>query len=83
MTILRQELQEKKNIDELIAGGYRITHISEELSGDRIRFERPSSGGVATAVEELLLLTADARKYIGGVLIARMGKGSGKSGLAK
>lgn len=59
MSAYKEYLEEKQHIDALIAEGYHITAISSSLSGDTVRFLHP----VLTA-KELLVCTADARKYI-------------------
>jgi len=58
---------EKAKLDELIGAGYRIASVTESLDGDLFRFARADG-----ATKELLLLTADARKYAVGVLIAQL-----------
>ncbi|GMK38817.1 hypothetical protein PCCS19_18710 [Paenibacillus sp. CCS19] len=64
-------LEEKRAIDLLLNDGYRIVGISEDLDGSAVTFTR---GDTVDAVEQsrLQLLTADARKYVVTLLIARM-----------
>lgn len=56
-------LKEKNAVDELIQDGYRIIAVKETLEGDFIEFERHLER------KELHLLTADARKYIGTIIV--------------
>lgn len=53
--------KEQQEIDGLLFKGYGITSILEDLDGARIKFVR---GEPAKSEVELLLLTADARKYV-------------------
>jgi hypothetical protein len=66
MSSWHQYMKEKEQIDGLIESGCLITEIKEGLDGDLVRFERGAD------VQELLLLTADARKYIGSALIEQL-----------
>jgi len=61
--------KEKQLIDEFLAGGYVAVEFAETLDGDLVRFEK-ASGGEKLAV---LFRNADARKYLGSVLIDRLG----------
>ncbi|MCM3788757.1 hypothetical protein RG959_04730 [Domibacillus sp. 8LH] len=65
-------IKEKEAIDALIDDGYRIIAVRETLEGDFIEFERHIER------KELHLLTADARKYIG-TLIVEAKRGSKNS----
>lgn len=71
--------EEKAKIDGMIGEGYLITGVLESLEGDTVRFTRISTECV-TETEELLLLTADARKYLGSVLIEQIRDAFMKSG---
>ncbi|CQR58777.1 hypothetical protein [Paenibacillus riograndensis] len=53
--------KERKEIDALLRQGYVVTGIHEDLNGARVKFAN-SKPGVSPA--ELLLLTADSRKYV-------------------
>ncbi|WNS81052.1 hypothetical protein RRU94_09540 [Domibacillus sp. DTU_2020_1001157_1_SI_ALB_TIR_016] len=56
-------IKEKEAIDALLDDGYRIIAVRETLEGDFIEFERHIER------KELHLLTADARKYIGTLIV--------------
>jgi hypothetical protein len=71
MTVWREYADEKAMINDLVNNGYRITDIRESLDGDTVRFER-SLRDKGTEMEELLLLNADARKYLGVVLLGQL-----------
>lgn len=70
MSAYMEYIEEKRAIDELLAEGYRIVSITEDLDGSAVIFTR---GNAAYAVEQaqLQLLTADARKYVVTLLIDR------------
>ncbi|WP_223067567.1 hypothetical protein [Paenibacillus caui] len=53
--------KERREIDELLFKGYHVAAIREDLDGAKVTFVmgKPDKGQVT-----LLLLTADARKYI-------------------
>ncbi len=55
-------LSEKNKIDEFFEKGFEIKHITENLSGTFLNFERVSDEKIEK--ESLHLLTAEARKYI-------------------
>jgi len=67
MSAYEQFAKEQQGIDELLFQGYAITGIEENLDGARVQFagSEPSQGKL-----ELLLLTADARKYVTTLLLA-------------
>jgi hypothetical protein len=71
MSSWREYMKEKESINELIAKGYRVTKVTELFDGDDVRFERVSGDGTVE-IEELRLVTADGRKYLGSVLIAQI-----------
>ncbi|MDU2240046.1 MAG: hypothetical protein E7E23_05665 [Paenibacillus sp.] len=54
--------RERQQIDELLRQGYRIVSLRENLDGAIVKF---ALGEPEQAAAELLLLTADARKYAG------------------
>ena len=56
-------IKEKNRVDTLIQDGYRIIAVKETLEGDFVEFERHLER------EELQLLTAEARKYIGTIIV--------------
>ncbi|EXX85008.1 hypothetical protein BG53_09710 [Paenibacillus darwinianus] len=71
MSAWQAYVEEKTKIDGLIAEGYFILGVTEGLDGDAVRFVR-ISGDYVGEMAELLLLTADARKYMGAVLIGQL-----------
>ncbi len=70
MSAWQEVVEEKAKIDALTAEGFVIADISEGLDGDLVRFARGT--GQQKETTELLLLTADARKYLGVVLILQL-----------
>ncbi len=60
--------QERQAIDMLLEQGYQVISIAEDLDGARVTFVPGGSG--QSAVIELLLLTADARKHLTTVVFA-------------
>lgn len=67
MSAYAEYAKEQQEIDGLIFKGYTITSIQEDLDGARVMFVRGES---AKSSIELLLLTADARKYVTTLLVA-------------
>ncbi|QWU16008.1 hypothetical protein SAMN04487895_102248 [Paenibacillus sophorae] len=63
--------KEKQEIDDLLLQGYAVTGMLETLDGAKVKFDQgePGKGSV-----ELLLLTADARKYVTTLVFAGMQK---------
>ncbi|MEK4191128.1 hypothetical protein [Paenibacillus sp. FSL L8-0494] len=61
MSAFAEYAKEQQEIDGLLFKGYTIAGIQEDLDGARIKFVR---GEPAKSSVELLLLTADARKYL-------------------
>lgn len=66
-------LKEKKQIDELLQSGYRIRAVKETLEGDFVELERHLEK------KELHLLTADARKYLGTIIVEEKRKNQNNS----
>jgi hypothetical protein len=64
MSDYQQFLQERDRIDFLIQNGYKITNITENLSGAFVDFEKKDN-----EKETLHIHTADARKYFSVILI--------------
>lgn len=64
MAAYEQFVEEKNKLDDFIRQQYSITGVREDLSGTWLTLQHP---GGDQAV--LLLLTADARKYLANVLI--------------
>ncbi|WP_050180392.1 hypothetical protein [Domibacillus robiginosus] len=63
MSDYKEFVKEKEAIDALIDDGYRIIAVKETLEGDFTEFERHLER------KELHLLTAEARKYIGTLIV--------------
>lgn len=64
MSDYQQFLQERDRIDFLLQNGYKITNITENLSGAFVDFENKEK-----EQETLHIQTADARKYFSVMLI--------------
>lgn len=58
--------EERRQIDSLLGGGYKVAGIMEDLDGATVKFIRREPPGTPV---ELLLLTADARKHVTAVLL--------------
>lgn len=56
-------LQEREQIDDLLQKGYKITKVTESLSGDFVQFEKSRNTIEEKTEEILLILTPKARKY--------------------
>lgn len=63
MSDYRGFLREKEKIDALLQDGYRVIAVKETLEGDVVEFERHIER------KELHLLTAEARKYLGTIIV--------------
>ncbi|NGM82171.1 hypothetical protein G5B47_07070 [Paenibacillus sp. 7124] len=61
--------KEKQEIDALLDQGYTVTGMLETLDGAKVKFDGGEPGSV-----ELLLLTADARKYVTTLVFAGLQK---------
>ncbi|MNC23948.1 hypothetical protein D3C76_35170 [compost metagenome] len=59
--------KERQEIDALLRQGYTITGIREDLDGATVKF---TSSGPGVSTVELLLLTADGRKYVTTLIFA-------------
>ncbi|OKP85365.1 hypothetical protein A3844_16385 [Paenibacillus helianthi] len=59
--------KERQEVDTLLRQGYSITSIQEDLDGARVKFISSEPG---KSSQELLLLTADARKHVTTLLFA-------------
>jgi hypothetical protein len=70
MSDYQQFLKEQKRINVLFQNGYKITHITENLSGAFVKFQNSKS---QNPLETIHLLTADARKYVSVMLIQQSG----------
>ena len=71
MTAWHEYVKEKQLIDELLSGGYAVAEVTETLDGDVVRFARDAGSGTPETLE-VMLRNADARKYLGTVLIGRL-----------
>lgn len=69
MSAFAEYAKEQEEIDGLLFKGYTIASIQEDLDGARIKFVR---GEPAKSSVELLLLTADARKYVTTLVVAKL-----------
>lgn len=74
MSAFEEFSRERRTIDSLLADGYTIVGTSEALEGMEVRFKKrapdtnaDSEPGIAT----LLLLTADARKYLSNLVFSQ------------
>lgn len=61
--------KEKQEVDACLIAGFTIVGISEVLDGMEVRFKKQSLDDPDEA--ELLLLTADARKYVSNLIFTR------------
>jgi hypothetical protein len=60
--------KEKRTVDALLEDGFAIVSINEVLDGMEIRFRKlPPECDEA----QLLLLTADARKYVSNLIVSQ------------
>lgn len=62
MSEYQQFLQERDRIDFLIDKGYKIKHVTENLNGATVEFEK-SNVNEETSIETLYIQTPNARKY--------------------
>ncbi|MGG0336693.1 hypothetical protein [Priestia aryabhattai] len=67
MSSYHEYMAEREKIDFLLQKGFKITAVTENLSGAFVTFERIEKN--QTEQETLHILTADARKYFSSVLI--------------
>ncbi|MGJ9383465.1 hypothetical protein [Salipaludibacillus sp. CF4.18] len=66
MSTHNEFIAERDKIDFLIDQGYRITAVTENLSGDLVEFQQVDESGVLREKKEttsLLIMNANARKY--------------------
>ncbi|QYR21881.1 hypothetical protein KZ483_02240 [Paenibacillus sp. sptzw28] len=68
MSAFREFWNEKQEIDALLSEGYSVASVKEDLDGTKVRFVRDES---SPEHAELLLLTADARKYVVSLIFER------------
>ncbi|WP_110111242.1 hypothetical protein [Bacillus sp. CGMCC 1.16541] len=67
MSSYQEFLAEREKIDYLIQKGYKITGVTENLSGAFVQFEKQDPDHTEECT--LQILTADARKYFSSVMI--------------
>ena len=70
MSNYHEYMAEREKIDFLLQKGFKITAVTENLSGAFVTFERIEKN--QTEQETLHILTADARKYFSSVLIQQV-----------
>ncbi|KML29303.1 MULTISPECIES: hypothetical protein [Priestia] len=70
MSSYHEYMAEREKIDFLLQKGFKITAVTENLSGAFVTFERIEKN--QTEQETLHILTADARKYFSSVLIQQV-----------
>lgn len=70
MSSYHEYMAEREKIDFLVQKGFKITAVTENLSGAFVTFERIEKN--QTEQETLHILTADARKYFSSVLIQQV-----------
>ncbi|MBB6452540.1 hypothetical protein HNQ94_000985 [Salirhabdus euzebyi] len=62
-------LHERDRIDFLLQKGYKITNVTENLSGAFVDFEKSGESNGEAPRETLHILNADARKYFSAMLM--------------
>ncbi|AWD64225.1 MULTISPECIES: hypothetical protein [Priestia] len=70
MSSYHEYMAEREKIDFLLQKGFKITAVTENLSGAFVTFERIEKN--QTEQETLHILTADARKYFSSLLIQQV-----------
>ncbi|NGY87283.1 hypothetical protein F6Y05_25485 [Bacillus megaterium] len=70
MSSYHEYMAEREKIDFLSQKGFKITAVTENLSGAFVTFERIEKN--QTEQETLHILTADARKYFSSLLIQQV-----------
>jgi hypothetical protein len=68
MSAYKEFYEEKQAVDAYLTAGFTIVSINEVLDGMEIRFKKQPPDDSDEA--ELLLLTADARKYVSNLIRA-------------
>ncbi len=74
MSAYEEYAREKRVVDALLQEGYVIAGTSEELEGMELRFRKRLADSPEPATAQLLLLTADARKYVSNLIFAEQQK---------
>ncbi|MFT8321755.1 MAG: hypothetical protein ABF649_12685 [Bacillus sp. (in: firmicutes)] len=70
MSAYTEFIEEKAKLDALVSEGYRIFGIYENLSGALVEFGRLDNKELhSEEKKQIKILTADARKYLSGILI--------------
>ncbi|QDZ78666.1 hypothetical protein [Priestia megaterium] len=70
MSSYHEYMAEREKIDFLLQKGFKITAVTENLSGAFVTFEHTENNQIEQ--ETLHILTADARKYFSSVLIQQV-----------
>ncbi|WP_406866555.1 hypothetical protein AB0764_20645 [Priestia megaterium] len=70
MSSYHEYMAEREKIDFLLQKGFKITAVTENLSGAFVTFERTENNQIEQ--ETLHILTADARKYFSSILIQQV-----------
>lgn len=70
MSAYEEFYKEKQAVDALLLAGYSIVGINEIMDGMEILFKKPHPETPEKA--QLLLLTADARKYVSNLVFSRL-----------
>jgi hypothetical protein len=77
MSAYEEFYREKRAVDALLQEGYIIAGINEVMEGMELRFRKriaESPHSPEPAYVELLLLTADARKYVSNLIFSQQQK---------
>ncbi|MFX3631925.1 MAG: hypothetical protein ACE3L7_07580 [Candidatus Pristimantibacillus sp.] len=67
MSVYAEFQEEKERIDSYISRQFRICNVTEGLSGSTVELKQSNGESVT-----LLVLSADARKYLSNVLIKQI-----------
>ncbi len=67
MSAYEEFYEEKQAVDAYLIAGFTIIGIKETLDGMVVRFRKQQSDADEA---ELVLLTADARKYVSNLIVA-------------
>ncbi|TFE23192.1 hypothetical protein [Cohnella luojiensis] len=77
MSAYEEFAREKRAVDALLQDGFVIVGTSEELEGMELRFRKRLAGSTESpepVYAKLLLLTADARKYVSNLIFSEQQK---------
>ncbi len=70
MSAFEEYAREKRAVDALLQDGYVIVSSGEQLEGMKLKFRRKLAETSEPEFTQLLLLTANARKYVSNLIIA-------------